>query len=246
MVKLGTVPYLNALPLVSGIDCEIYTAPPALLARQAAENDIILAPIVTAFLDPSWHLLEGVGIGSFGAVETVRLFLNDTNVTIQNLNTIYTDLESLTSVALLKILLSLPYNRDLTSIHFTGDKKETAQGSLLIGDKVWEQDPSLKSLDLGECWTKWTGLPFLFACWMTKNPALGKEWKPKLVANLKKNSGDLESLVQKFPAEKQKRLLKYWRQLVYDVGPAQKNAVALFQKYWTEMEQKPQRELNWI
>ena len=110
----------------------------------------------------------------------------------------------------------------------------------MIGDKVWEENPDQPSLDLGEVWTKWTKLPFVFACWMTKNPALGKQWKPILIETAKSNLQNLEKISQ------ETHLLKYWRKLCYDLGEPQKRAVALFQRYWNELTGTFPSELRWI
>lgn len=235
VMRLGVVPYLNCLPLVSGFPCEIYSAPPAQLATLAKPDDIILGPIVTAFSDPSWYLLEGVGIGSFGPVDTVRLFFNNKDITIQNINKIYLDNESSTSAALLKVLLTNCYQRLLAEIQFFTDRPDSAEGTLMIGDKVWEQDGNLTSLDLGKAWTDFTGLPFVYACWMTKNRGLAEEWRPKLICQAKNNLGHLEELAQNIPEEKRGKVLSYWRHLCYEMGPEQKKGIQLFQKYWSQI-----------
>src|SRR3989338_4853309 len=96
-MKLGVVPYLNCIPLIDGLEIPIFKSPPATLAKQASAEDIILAPIVQAFEEPGWFLLANCGIGSWGPVETVRFFLEDSGP-------LELDVESKTSVALLKIL----------------------------------------------------------------------------------------------------------------------------------------------
>ena len=235
-MRLGIVPYLNALPLVTGLDCEIFRAPPAELARLAKPDDIILAPIVAAFLDPSLYMLEGVGIGSFGPVETVKLFFNKPGINIHNLKTISLDRESKTSVALLKILLRYRYQATYQEVSHT-----SCDASLYIGDKVFDRNvPGTFWLDLGEAWTEWTGLPFVYACWMTKNAEIGKDWGPRLTSQAQKNLENLENI------STDPKKIKYWRQLVYEIGPKQKEAIKLFQKYWAELEQKSAAPLKWI
>ena len=238
-MRLGIVPYSNCTPLVHGIACEIFKAPPSKLAQMAEPEDIIMAPIVTAFLDPAWHLLEGVGIGSFGEVDTVKLFYKNENITPQNIKTIYLDSDSLTSLNLIKILLQYRFERNLAEIEWTQNKQTETEGKLLIGDKTWSE-PSSHGLDLGVCWTEWTKLPFVYACWMTKSAAVGKEWKPKLVQQARHNLKDLETISQ------DAALLKYWRKLVYQLGAPQKQGIALFQKYWGELNHQKVTPLQWI
>ncbi|MDP2599726.1 MAG: MqnA/MqnD/SBP family protein [Deltaproteobacteria bacterium] len=253
-MKLGSVPYKNAIPLTAYLDCDIYWAPPSQLPRLAGPDDIILAPIVAAFEDPSLYILEGVGIGSFGPVDTVKLFFNKTT-DVKNIRTISLDTESKTSVALLKILLHY-WTKDngqgtmdqkqkscRSMVHgpwsFVHSSDVLCDAALLIGDKVWEQGDK-PALDLGQAWTEWTGLPFVYACWMTKNQIIGKEWKQKLITQAQKNLENLEKI------STDPKLLKYWRQLVYEVGPKQKEGIQLFQKYWWELEKKEIFPLKWI
>lgn len=245
-MRLGVVPYLNCLPLVSGFPAEIYEAPPAQLASVAAPEDIILAPIVAAFADPAWHLLEGVGIGSLGAVDTVKLFFTSSAITPQNIKAIYLDSESKTSVALLKVLLARHFNRPLPKISFSKNMDEKTQGALFIGDKVWEQKNFPSHLDLGKCWTDWTGLPFVYACWMTKSRQTGKEWKARLIAHAQNHLQSLDTLSEKISADKREKVLGYWRQLHYKVGPFEKKAIDTFQQEWASLEGKPILKLNWI
>lgn len=243
-MKLGIVPYLNAFPLVYGLECEKFVAPPAQLSQMARSDDILLAPIVTAFMNPGWYLLDECGIGSFGPVETVKLFFRGSNITIQNLKSIYLDKESLTSISLLKILLKNFHSRHLNEISFS-DKMEGCESALFIGDKVWNfQGP--KSLDLGQAWTQFTTLPFVYACWMTRSQETGKKWKKNLEERLRKNLETLPSLVSKAPQNHCPNLLKYWQNLKYDIDAQAKKGIELFQKMWCELENKPYLPLNWL
>lgn len=245
-MRFGIVPYTNSYPLVYGLKGEIFKGPPAQLISMSQRDDIVLAPVAGAFLDPSWHLISGVGIGSFGEVETVKLFFNKRHSTLQDVKTIYLDPESLTSQILLKILLQFHLNRSLSHFEFLRDKAQKADASLYIGDKVWEIPQGLPAIDLGLLWTNWTGLPFVFACWMTKNKKIGEKFKTTLLKNAKNNLGHLEKLSADFEKERQQSLIKYWRSLCYDLGKNQIEAINLFQKYWAKLENKQLHPLSWI
>lgn len=232
-MRIGTVPYLNALPLIHGLKATIFSAPPAQLAQLAYADDIILAPVALPFHDPSWYLLQGPVIGSFGRVETVKLFIKESAQTIEKINKIHFDSESLTAATLLKILLQ-------------NSLVPTQGGYLLIGDKVWEDNSGLPSVDLGEVWTKWKGLPFVWACWMTKSPAIGREWKEKLTAQADQNLGNLEKLSEALPSHRCPNPIAYWKNLRYFLGAGQKQAVEAFQKEWSQLTGRPRVPLQWI
>lgn len=245
-MRLGVIPYLNGVPLIYGIDCQIHTAVPSALIAQALPDDIVLGPIVAAFLDPAWRPIEGVGVGSFGEVETVKLFFESPEISPENLRKIYLDSDSLTSVGLLQVLLQHFFRRLPGEIEFTRDRTAGCDARLLIGDKVWEELKDRLSLDLGEVWTEWTGLPFVYACWMTKNRALGEDWKPKLIAQALRNLENLDELASILPAEKRSKALAYWRRLHYRLDEEEKRGIEKFQKLWAETTQKPLLELQWI
>lgn len=243
-MRLGIVPYLNSFPLVYGLDLPLYQAPPSIIVKEAADEDIILAPIVAAFIDPGWYLLDGVGIGSFGPVETVKLFLKDEHITIENLKSIYLDQESLTSVALLKILVGKYYRRETNSIAFK-DQRDGCDACLFIGDKIWKISDS-PSIDLGTSWTQWTSLPFVYACWMTRSQEVGRKWKKVLLTQAQKNLENLPSLVSKAPQNNCPDVLRYWRQLNYLLEPKHKEGIQRFQKEWASPENRPVFDLKWI
>lgn len=250
-MRLGIVPYLNAFPLVYGLECEKFVAPPAKLAQMAASEDIVLAPIVAAFQDDSWHLIDGIGIGSFGPVETVKLVFKNTSTTIENVRSIYMDEESQTSKALLKIILRNFYHRSLDSILFL-NQVEDADGALLIGDKVWSlkgtwnMEHRTWNSDLGEIWTTWTHLPFVYACWMTRSRETGEKWKKVLLNQAQKNLENLPPLVPKVPKNNCPDLLAYWKRLRSIIDEEGKKGVELFQKMWCELENKPCLPLKWL
>lgn len=245
-MRLGVIPYLNGVPLIHGINCEIYTAVPSALIAGAHADDIVLGPVAAAFLAPAWRLIDGVGVGSFGAVETVKLFFKTAGISVENLKKIYLDTDSITSVGLLQVLLKFFFNVDIQRIEFVRENPKEADARLLIGDKVFEEATQLPSIDLGEAWMQFTGLPFVYACWMTKNPDLGRKWKPKLVAQARQNLENLEGLAAALPAEKRTQALAYWRRLHYSLGAEEKRGIELFQKYWSELHSHPRLKLQWV
>ncbi len=179
MLKLGSVSYINALPLTSFLDpkeFEIIHLPPAELLSllKNGKVDAALLPIVNYFENPELYLIPNIAIASKGAVKSVQLFFDSENLSIQNVKNIYLDPESRTSQLLLKVLLRDFYHISLEKICFDSDLNSSEiQAKLLIGDKALVKSGSSSlSLDLGEVWWNWQKKPFVFAAWMTKNPQM--------------------------------------------------------------------------
>ena len=110
ILRLGVVPYLNALPLVAEDPRARWIPhPPAQLVRQLKKGAIEagLLPSLACARDRS---LAGIGascIASRGPVGSVRLFLR---VPLRGVRVVRLDPDSVTSVALLKILCERVWN----------------------------------------------------------------------------------------------------------------------------------------
>jgi chorismate dehydratase len=178
LVRIGAVSYLNARPLVEGLekcrDVELsFEAPSRLLGPLLEKRtDLALAPIVDALLSPEPIAVAPVGcIASDGPTRSVKLF---SRVPMENITSVTTDPDSKTSVALARVLLSRVYSctpifaRSATAL--TAPDSTDADAILMIGDKVERTPPDAKrfphTLDLGQAWGEWTGLPFVYAAWV--------------------------------------------------------------------------------
>ena len=139
--RVGSVPYLNARPLVAFLEklsvaarIELSYAVPSLLAEQLESGilDAANVSIFELFRQPNLFLLPGMSISAYGPVESVRLFYKPPLASVQK---IALDSSSLTSVALLKILLKnlgispqyISHSPDLPSM------LQNADAALLIG-----------------------------------------------------------------------------------------------------------------
>lgn len=177
-VRIGSVSYLNARPLVEGLEkCRdvalSFDVPSRLLGSLLEERtDLALAPIVDALLSPEPIAVAPVGcIASDGPTRSVKLF---SRLPMEQITSVATDPDSKTSVALARVLLSRVYSRtprfeqSATAIHNVDSID--ADAVLMIGDKVERTPPDAKlfphTLDLGQAWGAWTGLPFVYAAWV--------------------------------------------------------------------------------
>lgn len=176
MLTLGSVPYLNALPLYRTLEtsgqAHILRVVPARLGKhlQNGECAAALLPIVDHFRDPQSSLISNACIGSDGAVCSVLLF---TKKPPREIGSVAADTSSHTSVALLRVLLADVFNVRPPFIDHAPDIKQMLKqhdAALIIGDNALEavQNPpqGVEILDLGAHWKQMTGLPFVFAAWI--------------------------------------------------------------------------------
>lgn len=168
-LRVGCVPYLNARPLVEGLDGISFDVP-AVLARRLAEGelDAALVPVMACLDRTGYRLVDGVGIACDGAVRSVivapwPVAAGRPRVAL--------DADSRTSNELARLMLG-----DAVEWEPAGS---AADAHVRIGDPAlaWRaQNPGVSVLDLGEAWRGRTGLPFVFAVWAVA------EWVPEAAA----------------------------------------------------------------
>jgi chorismate dehydratase len=179
-VRLGAVGYLNARPLVYGLDAlprfDIRYDIPSECARllHAHETDLGLVPSIEYLRGPRpYVLVPGPAVISKGAVASVALF---TARDPRDIRSVAMDSSSRTSVALAEVLLRREFGVTPNAVSMAPDLDAmlaSADAALIIGDVALFIEPSairnpqsaIQKIDLGELWTRSTGLPFVYAFW---------------------------------------------------------------------------------
>ena len=103
--RIGSVPYLNSVPLTYGIEEETSFVVPSKLAEllRAGELDAALVSITEVLFHEGYDVLDGVAVASHGPVKSVFLAHRQP---LKEIQTIHCDPASLTSVNLLRVLLA--------------------------------------------------------------------------------------------------------------------------------------------
>jgi len=178
-IRITAVSYYNTLPFIYGLTrsgllsgFELSLDVPSECARKiiSAEADIGLIPVGALPSIPSYKLIGNLCIGADKDVKSVLLLANSD---LRSLKTIYLDTDSRTSVNLVKILAKHywkinPQWESLSNLH---GKPAPDEGMVLIGDKTFGLCRQYQHCyDLAGEWIKFTGLPFVFAAWITRIP----------------------------------------------------------------------------
>ena len=165
--RVGSVPYLNAVPLTRGLESEILFATPSKLAEMLRrdELDAALVSVTEVLFNDRYNILDGVSVASLGEVKSVFLAHRGP---IADAQVIFCDPASLTSINLLRVLLAerglRPEFKPLASY----DHTNLPDYVLLIGDPALDllRSPHKHEvLDLGTAWLELTRLPFVYAVW---------------------------------------------------------------------------------
>jgi chorismate dehydratase len=176
--RISVVSYLNARPFVYGMDHQLAKEEfiiekdiPSTCANKliANQTDIGLIPVAMISSLKEAHLITSYGIVADGKVDSVVLV---SNTPLSQIKKIVLDQESRTSVLLAKILA-----KELWNIHpkWVNENSEISilQGeefsaAVIIGDRALKYKTSFTyCYDLAECWKELTGLPFVFAAWVS-------------------------------------------------------------------------------
>lgn len=181
-IRLGAVEYLNARPLVYGLAgsprFDVRYDIPAECARllHARAIDVGLVPSIEYLRGPQpYAIVPGPAIASRGPVASVALY---TTRPMADVRSIALDTSSRTSVALVGVLCARHFNIQPTFEPAAPDLAAMLRGcdaALIIGDNalfldhgtltVDSSQSTVEKIDLGEVWTTWTGLPFVYAVW---------------------------------------------------------------------------------
>ena len=103
-IRIGSVPYLNAVPLTRGMESEIAFLPPNELGQALRDGllDAALLSITEVIFDQRYRILDGMGVCSRGPVSSVFLAHKSPLTEVKE---IHCDPATLTSVNLLRVLL---------------------------------------------------------------------------------------------------------------------------------------------
>jgi chorismate dehydratase len=171
---------LNTKPLLYGIErssvmeeIELIIDYPARIGDMLLRNEIDMGLVPVAVMNrmPEYYINGNYGIGSDGPVASVCLF---SEVPVQEIRRVLLDYQSRTSVQLARILLDRYWKMrpELVNagIDFQGQIRGTT-AAVVIGDRAFQQRKvSPYVYDLGEAWKNMTGLPFVYAAWISNKP----------------------------------------------------------------------------
>jgi chorismate dehydratase len=176
-VRLGVVSYLNAEPLVFGLERDpgfaLVRDLPARVASMLSAGQVDLGMIPSAaYADGDYAIVPGVAIASRGPVRSVRVYHRGP---LAEAHTVALDTSSRTSVVLARVLLPEMLGREPVYVAMAPDLDTMllrADAALMIGDPALYQPADVPSVDLGEEWTRRTGLPFVYAFWAGRKGAV--------------------------------------------------------------------------
>ncbi len=159
------------------------------------EVDLGLVPIAILPQLKEYHIVSDYCIGANGKVDSVALY---SDVPLNEIENIYLDYHSRTSVALVQLLANEYWHITPNWLKADSDfidKIEGKSAGVIIGDRTFNLSKTYKyKYDLAEEWKKHTGLPFVFACWVA-NKELSSDFISKFNEALKIGVDNVDGVV---------------------------------------------------
>lgn len=177
-IKISAVSYQNTIPFLYGMENSdfidrntcVSLDMPSECARKLLDNEVSIGLVPIAILPQldEFEIISGYCIGAEGNVKSV-LLLSD--VPLNEIEKVFLDYQSRTSVNLLIILAQRFWKINPVFKHakrgYETEIKGKAAG-VVIGDRCFNLKQNYKyAYDLAGEWTKFTGLPFVFAAWVS-------------------------------------------------------------------------------
>lgn len=240
-IKVSIVNYTNTLPfkwalkrssLIHKIDLQEDI--PSICAQKLKFGQVDLALVPVALLPEleNYNIVSKFCIGAKGKVDTVKLYAR---VPLQEIKEVSLDYQSKSSNTLARVLfqhfwkIPVQYKDALPGFenNVTGN-----QAIVVIGDRTFGLNGKFPyEYDLAEEWQKATGLPFVFACWVSTkvlDNTFIQEFENVLshgVANIKTA---VEAEADQSPVNQEKTLVYLTQCIDYPLDDEKKKAMALF------------------
>tara|TARA_B100001142_G_C14348103_1_gene660869 strand:- start:1437 stop:2186 length:750 start_codon:yes stop_codon:yes gene_type:complete len=207
--KISVISYLNSFPFIYGLrknnldkKCEISLNIPSVCADKLilGDADIALAPVVLMNQLNNVKIVSDYCIGANGHVDTVCLF---SDVPFYEIENIFIDYQSRTSVELLKIILKDFWKISPPFIDTSNNYEARIKGKsagLIIGDRAFHYKNKFNYIyDLSGIWKEMCGLPFVFACWIT-NKKIDEDFKKEFNSALGYGVDNIQEAIKLAPS----------------------------------------------
>lgn len=247
-IKVTAVSYLNTKPLLYGIfkskiadQIDIQLDIPSVCAQKLLneEADLGLVPVAIIPSIKNAQIISDYCIGTDGAVKTVCIY---GQVPIEEMEAIYLDFHSKTSVELTQYLLAQHWHLSPQLLNTKEGYIEQIKdkiGGLVIGDRTIGLEKKFNYVyDLGLEWKTHTGWPFVFAVWVA-NKELPSGFIQEFNQALKAGIDNIPQLINLMPASNEDFDLEdyFTNYINYELGVQKKEALDFFLKYLAEKKE---------
>lgn len=236
-IKVTAVSYLNTKPLLYGIlnskvasQIDLQLDIPSMCAQKlnSGEADLGLIPVAAIPEIDNATIVTDFCIGANGSVKTVCIY---GECPIEEMEEIFLDYHSRTSVELTRLLLKdyWKLSPKLTPAEPGYENNiKGKKGGLIIGDRTIGLDNRFPFVyDLAEIWMEHTGLPFVFAAWVSNKP-LPEEFVNQFNEAMKKGVSEIPQLIFLIPQQEFDLEAYFTDNISYDLDLRKRESLSIF------------------
>ena len=243
-LRISIVNYTNTLPFKWALKrssflqkIDLQEDIPSICAQKLKFKQVDLALVPVALLAEldTYFIESDYCIGANGKVDSVKLY---SNVPLDQIKTVTLDYQSKSSITLTKVLFKFFWKLPVKYLDAKPGFENEIQDSnaaVIIGDRTFGLIGKYAyEFDLGEEWKKFTGLPFVFATWVST-----EKIETKLINEfnevLKQGLDNIVKAVEDDYAAKtlsKKETIEYLTQRIdYKLDEGKRKALELFLEY---------------
>lgn len=210
---------------------------PSICAQKLKYGQVDLALVPVALLAEldSYFIESDYCIGADRKVDSVKLY---SSVPLQEIKTVTLDYQSRSSITLTKVLFKFFWKQSVIYHEAKpGFEKQIAgsNAAVVIGDRTFAMNGTFEfEYDLAEEWKKFTGLPFVFAAWVSIHN-IPMEFMSQFNSVLKTGVENIAKAVQDEYSNKDlspSKTLEYLTNRInYTLDNSKKEALSLFLNY---------------
>lgn len=176
-IKISIVNYTNTLPFKWAIKrsgllqrIDLQEDIPSICAQKLKfkQVDLALIPVAALLELDSYFIETDFCIGAKGRVDSVKLY---SQVPLEEIKTVTLDYQSKSSITLTKVLFKFFWKRQVDYFDAKPGFENGVDGTdaaVVIGDRTFILNGRYKyEYDLALEWQNFTGLPFVFAAWVS-------------------------------------------------------------------------------
>lgn len=214
---------------------------PSICAQKLKFKQVDMALVPVALLNEldQYYIQTDYCIGANKIVDSVKLY---SNVPLNEITSITLDYQSKSSITLTKVLCKFFWK---INVSFTdakpGFEKQLsgANANVVIGDRTFELNGKFNyEYDLAEEWYKFTGLPFVFAAWISTEKLdehFIKEFNEVLKYGVDYCFAAINESADKLILSKEKTIEYLTKRIDYHLNDDKRKAMNLFLDYMTKL-----------
>jgi chorismate dehydratase len=177
-IKISIVNYTNTLPFKWALKksdlmerMDLQEDIPSICGQKLKFGQVDLALMPVAMLSEldTFFIESDFCIGANGPVDSVKLY---SPVPLEQIDTVTLDYQSRSSITLTKVLFKFFWKKDVHYAEAMPGFEQQISGrnaAVVIGDRTFPMNGTFAhEYDLAQEWKTFTGLPFVFAAWISR------------------------------------------------------------------------------